>query len=119
MNNFKEKEFTCKCGTCGLGYEEMDKDVLEALDKARDIAGVPFIINSAMRCPEHNEKEGGSPTSSHLNGFAIDVSCTTSSQRYAILGALFAAGFTRIGIAKTFIHVDMDKSKSSELVWLY
>lgn len=115
---FKPKEFECKCG-CGVGFEEMDKDILDKLDTARAIAGIPFKLNSAMRCSTHNKKIGGSITSSHLKGFAVDIAANTSTERYKILGALFEVGFNRIGIAKNFIHVDIDPSKDSELIWLY
>jgi hypothetical protein len=29
------------------------------------------------------------------------------------------AGFNRIGIAPTFIHVDNDPSKPEDVIWLY
>ena len=97
----------------------MDIKFLHELDKAREIAGVPFVINSAFRTPEHNAKIGGSPNSSHMRGLAVDISVTDSRQRFIILNALIQVGFNRIGIAKTFIHVDMDENKSGEVVWLY
>jgi hypothetical protein len=33
--------------------------------------------------------------------------------------ALFDAGFGRIGIAKTFIHVDVDPDKPFDVMWVY
>jgi hypothetical protein len=35
------------------------------------------------------------------------------------VAALIASGFTRIGIADTFIHVDNDPVKTPAVVWLY
>ena len=37
----------------------MKEDFLMALDKARDIAGIPFKINSGYRTMEHNATIGG------------------------------------------------------------
>jgi hypothetical protein len=37
----------------------MDKHFLRLLDNARQIAGIPFKINSGFRTPKHNEKVGG------------------------------------------------------------
>jgi hypothetical protein len=35
------------------------------------------------------------------------------------LDALFALGIRRIGIAKTFIHFDLDDTKPPKVAWLY
>lgn len=97
----------------------MDANFLSKLDKARNIADLPFKINSAYRSPKHNAKVGGSPNSSHLKGLAVDISCTDSRTRFIIVDALIKAGFNRIGIADTFIHVDLDLDKSNKVIWTY
>lgn len=99
--------------------ENMDKTFLQKLDEARELAGIPFIINSAYRSPEHNAKIGGKPNSSHIKGLAVDISVTDSRTRFIVLNALINAGFNRIGIADTFIHVDLDLDKSSKVIWTY
>ena len=98
---------------------KMDVDFLAKLDKAREHAGIPFVINSAYRSPEHNAKVGGTPNSSHLKGLAVDIRCNNSVNRFKVLNALIANGFNRIGIADTFIHVDLDLSKSANVIWTY
>lgn len=97
----------------------MNQDFLSKLDEARELAGIPFKINSAYRSPEHNAKIGGKPNSSHLRGLAVDISVTNSRQRFIVLEALIKVGFNRIGIANAFIHVDDDKEKSERVVWTY
>lgn len=99
--------------------ENMNADFLNKLDEAREIANIPFIINSAYRSPEHNAKIGGKPNSSHIKGLAVDISVTDSRQRFIVLNALLEVGFTRIGIADTFIHVDLDSEKSKDVIWTY
>ena len=99
--------------------KNMDVDFLAKLDKAREYANLPFIINSAYRSPEHNAKVGGKPGSSHIKGLAVDISAKDSRTRFLILDALFAVGFTRIGIADSFIHVDSDIDKSQNVIWTY
>ena len=96
----------------------MNKKFLKMLDKAREIAGIPFKINSGYRTEEHNKAINGSPSSSHLKGYAADIACTYSANRLIIVKALITAGFNRIGIAKTFIHVDNDPDKP-EVLWTY
>lgn len=96
----------------------MDSEFLKMLDTARDTAGVPFKITSGYRSKEHNEKVGGVPNSSHLRGYAADIACVAGGDRYIILNALIKAGFKRIGVANTFIHVDNDPDKPNS-VWTY
>ena len=96
----------------------MNVDFLAKLDEAREYANIPFIINSAYRSPEHKESIK-SPTSSHIKGLAVDISANDSRQRFLILDALIAVGFNRIGIAGTFIHVDLDLDKSQNVIWTY
>tara|TARA_R110000764_G_scaffold215980_1_gene302797 strand:- start:656 stop:979 length:324 start_codon:yes stop_codon:yes gene_type:complete len=97
---------------------KMDVDFLAKLDEAREYAEIPFIINSAYRSPEHKESIKN-PTSSHIKGLAVDIKAKDSRTRGVILEALRSVGFTRIGISKTFIHVDLDYSKSQNVTWLY
>ena len=97
---------------------KMDTDFLAKLDKAREFAKVPFVINSAYRSPEHAESIKN-PTSSHIKGLAVDIKATDSRTRYKVLNALIHVGFNRIGIADTFIHVDDDKDKSQQVIWTY
>ena len=45
----------------------------------------PIIISSGYRSPEVNKAVGGSPTSNHLTGCAVDIRCAGIEQalRYA------------------------------------
>ena len=45
---------------------------LDLLDAVRDIAGTAFRVTSDFRTPEENKVVGGSGTSFHLEGRAID-----------------------------------------------
>mgnify|MGYP005993312115 CR=1 FL=1 len=99
--------------------ENMSVYFLDKLDDARELAGIPFYINSAYRTEEENKRVGGKPNSSHLKGLAVDIKAKDSRTRFAVLNALIQTGFTRIGIADTFIHVDLDKNKSQQVIWTY
>ena len=98
--------------------ENMNVDFLAKLDQAREYANIPFIINSAYRGPEH-PLSIKNPTSSHIKGLAVDIKAKDSRTRFLILDALIQVGFTRIGIADTFIHVDSDIDKSQNVIWTY
>jgi uncharacterized protein YcbK (DUF882 family) len=99
--------------------QKMDRNFVAMLDEARDIAGMPFKINSGYRTEARNKAVKGSSGSSHLVGKAADIACTDSLKRFRIIAALIAAGFTRIGIGSTFIHVDNDSLKTPGVAWLY
>ena len=96
----------------------MDVNFLAKLDEAREFAGIPFVINSAYRSPTHPESIKN-PRSSHIKGLAVDIKSNDSITRFKVLNALIAVGFNRIGIAKTFIHVDLDYDKSQNVIWTY
>lgn len=116
MTHFSLDEFTCKCG---CGKRLMSFEFIAKLDIARTYANIPFIIASGYRCEQHNIDVGGKPGSAHRTGRAADISAPDSRTRFKILNALLTAGFTRIGIGNTFIHVDMDQSKPDERIWVY
>jgi zinc D-Ala-D-Ala carboxypeptidase len=119
MEFFDYYEFDCQCKGCLVKGEAMDSDFLRQLDLARKVAGVSFNINSGMRCDSHNTEVGGSETSSHLTGHAADIATPDSRARFAIMDGLRQAGFERIGVAKTFIHVDNDPKKTGAVCWVY
>jgi zinc D-Ala-D-Ala carboxypeptidase len=113
MNYFAEKEFACRC--CGVS--KVDDSFLEMLNDARRIADIPFSISSGYRCPKHDAAVGGK--GNHDTGKASDVKCDNSSDRIKMISAFLKAGFTRIGIAKTFIHVDTCEDKPQHVCWVY
>ena len=117
MKYFKLSEFDSQNSPgSGLG---MKQSFLTKLDNAREIAGIPFKINSGFRTPDHNVDVKGSLNSSHLRGLATDIFCNDSRSRKLIISALMAVGFHRIGIGSNFIHVDDDPEKDKDVIWIY
>jgi len=116
MNYFLKEEFEC----AGVPvFEKMDKDFFDKLELARLLADVPFRITSSYRTTEHNKKVGGKPNSAHTKGKAVDISVSSGTEKFKIVNAAMGAGFTRIGIAKTFIHIDSDETKPQNVIWTY
>ena len=98
----------------------MDKDFLEKLDYARGNASIAFKITSGYRTPHWNDNVVGARIgSSHKKGLAADIACVGSRERQIIVKALMDVGINRIGIGKTYIHADVDKSKDANVIWLY
>lgn len=114
-----------------FNYEEFDspdvqgsgqlinKDLLDKLDQAREQFGKPIIITSGYRTIRHNFEVGGKQNSSHLKGLAADISCKNSSDRFKLIQILLKVGINRIGIAKSFIHIDIDTDKTNNVIWTY
>ena len=116
LNYFELEEFASP-DLLGSG-SKMSQHLLGMLDKARELAETPFVVTSGFRTVKHNEKVGGSKTSSHLKGFAVDLACSDDRKRERMIYYLIICGFQRIGISKTFIHVDIDPTKHAA-IWLY
>jgi len=111
---FKLEEFECKY----TGMNKINHELIDMLDEAREIAGVPMIVSSGYRHETHPESFKN-PSSSHIKGLAVDIKCVDSKSRAIILGALVDVGFERFGLHKGFIHADIDQAKASPVIWLY
>lgn len=114
---FKESEFRKCVPPCSL--QDMEQETMDKLDAARETAGIPFVLNSAFRSVAHEKSKGRNGTSSHTKGRAVDIRCNTSANRMKIVVGLLDAGFTRIGIGKTYVHADDDPNKPQGVMWDY
>lgn len=115
--NFRLSEFDSP-DSPGSGYR-MQPSTLLLLQKTRELADTPFVITSGYRTRSHNKRVGGVKGSSHTKGYAVDVRCRKSQDRYKILNAALQAGFNRIGISGQFIHLDNDPNKVQNVIWTY
>jgi len=112
---FNEENFTCPC----CGKFKVAPGFLISLDLAREIAGVPFVINSGYRCEAHNASVGGEADSAHVKACAADIVVESGWHRWKIHEGLRLAGFVRIGHGKNFIHADLDPNKVQNVMWWY
>ena len=78
-------EIRCKCGQGGSAIScdggMLRCETVELFERIRrrccDHMGhdCQLVVNSAVRCLEHNQRVGGSTDSQHLKGKAIDLRC--------------------------------------------
>ena len=132
MKHFKKTELircyredkTQRCKECRLtqaasrlpnGIEEsilaLGEDVL---DPARELLGMPVVVNSGFRCPLHNQTVGGvggsgsSRTSQHVKGEAADVTCKDNRRLAQII--VKNGKWDQMILYPTFIHVSYKKN---------
>ena len=113
MKYFKIKEFDCQ----ETGNNQMDTRFLELLDELRHKCDFPFHITSGYRDPKHSIEAKKDKPGTHTQGIAADIRSISASERYTLLFTAFNMGFNGIGIAKTFIHVDI--RDTTPVVWTY
>ena len=116
--NFKPEELECShCQTLMI-----HSGLMNLIQKARDNLG-PLSITSGYRCSDHNDKVSSTgPTGPHTTGMAADISVKDSQHRKKLI-TYFANKVTGLGIAKSFIHIDLlDSDRGFEMrpnCWIY
>jgi len=112
---FKETEFRAASPACSL--QDMQQDFITLLDRIREVANIPFIINSAYRTFEHEKNKGRSGNSAHTEGRAVDIRALDGRSKFLIVDAALKCGITRIGFYKNFIHLDNSKKLDQKVLW--
>tara|TARA_R110000787_G_scaffold172398_2_gene285029 strand:+ start:708 stop:1061 length:354 start_codon:yes stop_codon:yes gene_type:complete len=111
---FKVSDFDCQ----ETGENEMSLDFIGKLDHLRAVLGWPMIVTSGYRSPDHSlERSKPNGGGSHTLGIAADIRVSGGSQRYQIQKQAYACGFTGIGVAKGFVHLDCRDSEP--VSWVY
>lgn len=113
MKHFKLNEFDCK----ETGENKMDVYFLNLLDNLREECAFPFTITSGYRSPNHSIEKAKSKPGTHAQGIAADIFVKSGHEKYLIIKHAMALGFTGVGVAKSFIHVDI--RETSPVVWNY
>ena len=114
LKHFDPSEFNCQV----TGTNNMERDFLEKLDKLREACGFPFTITSGYRHPtEHPIEAKKDVPGTHAQGIAADIKITNAVFRLKIVTEAIRLGFTGIGIADDFVHVDT--RGTSPVMWTY
>ena len=112
--HFTDKEMDCGCGC----EKTVSPTLLVHLEALRSQISSFLIITSGARCEAYNRQIGGASNSWHLKGLAVDIACEDSEFRAAIIRLAGQLDFFGIGIAKTFIHLDL-RPPSEKRCFLY
>ena len=113
MRYFKLSDFNCQ----ETGNNEMSEEFLEKLDELRHKCGFPFIITSGYRDKTHSIEARKAKAGTHARGIASDIRINNGNEAYDIIKNAQSMGFNGIGVAKSFIHVDI--RKGMPVIWSY
>lgn len=113
LKYFKVSDFDCQ----ETGENEMSEEFLLKLDELRENCGFPFIITSGYRSPSHSIEAKKNSPGTHAQGIAADIRARNGAERHIIVKTAMKMGFTGIGVAKSFIHVDI--RATTPVVWSY
>lgn len=109
-HNFKSHEFDCHCDNDSCSTTTIDPELVNLLQKIRDMVKVSVIINSGYRCPVHNTNVGGAKSSYHMNGKAADI-CASGMEPSKLAEVAERCCALGIGLYDTFVHVDVRPRK--------
>jgi uncharacterized protein YcbK (DUF882 family) len=112
LRYFDISEFDCS----HTGWNLMEVRFLYLLDELRHDCGFPFRITSGYRDPSHPEEAKKDKPGMHSKGLAADIKVDGGYQRFLLVAKAIEHGFTGIGVAKTFVHVDL---REDEVMWTY
>lgn len=121
-DHFTVREFDCPCLECERVL--ISNELIQKLEEIRRLLGGAIRITSGYRCQHYQDdlKRRGYDTavgpSQHTAGCAADIKAIQEGTTGMALADLaIKAGFHAIGIAPTWIHVDLRVGK--ERRWTY
>ena len=127
MNNRYSQHFTVQELECpSTKVIKLEPGFISDLEELRMLFDEPMIVTSCCRSLVHNQKIGGHPRSLHMfnNTFygtdtcAIDIKRPNSLQLHVLISCAVALEWS-VGIADTFIHLDMRSKYTSLLPSVY
>lgn len=116
MSQFKYfdiNEFACK----ETGENGIKEELIHCLDMLREKCGFPFVITSGYRSERHSIEMEKEKPGTHTLGIAADIKVNDGVQRLAVVSHAIDLGFSGIGVAKHFVHVDI--RAGTPVMWAY
>lgn len=118
FNPKQDKKLSCTCGKTGCDKRSVNQPTLDKLQKVRDLAGIPMVINSGGRCPLHNNEVHRKIPADHQKCIGVDVRVRNDRERELWVKLGLKAGFTAIGVARGFVHLG-NRNQNRLSVWDY
>ena len=103
----------------GCSQEELNPFLVDRLQYFESLLSFRPTYTSAYRSQGWERSKGRKGDSSHCKGLAVDISARDSHTRYLIVKNALLCGFSRIGIGKYFVHLDLDETKAHHIIFHY
>ena len=110
---FKKDEFKCQ----ETGENEINIDFVHKLDNLRGSLSRPLRVTSGYRSASHSLEKKKAKPGTHAQGIAADIAVSGGVERAELVKRAIEMGFTGIGVAKTFIHLDVREGPL--IIWSY
>ena len=83
--------------------------------------GFTFIITSGYRSEDHPIEAKKEKAGTHAQGIAADIKVSDGVQRFRLVQEAISLGFSGIGVARGFVHVDIRNLDGNEspVMWTY
>lgn len=117
------QKYELRCSHCNRA--EMELEFMDRLDSLRETLSKPIYLNSAYRCPEHNNNVSNTGNNGpHTTGKSVDISAY-GNRAWEILRIAMVMEFKGIGLSQKgeyksrFIHIDDLDCQGRPWVWSY
>lgn len=101
--HFQRREFACRCG---CGFDTVDRQTLDVIERIRAHFGKPITITSGCRCTAHNARVGGARNSQHTLGRAADIQVQDVKPAHVADWVEANAPHASVGRYSRFTHID-------------
>ena len=88
------------------------------MEKVRTLLANPIRVNSGYRCPELNKAVGGSKTSAHMTGYAVDFVCQKFGSPIQVVKAIAGSSivFDQCIQEGSWVHISFDPRARRQLL---
>jgi uncharacterized protein YcbK (DUF882 family) len=111
--HFDISEFRCR----ETGENDMKEEFIHMLDELRERVGFPMVVTSGYRSKQHTAERSKEKGGTHTQGIAADIAVSNGFQRMNLVHEALKMGFGGIGVARTFVHIDM--RATTPVMWTY
>lgn len=110
---FKVEDFACQ----ETGENLIESHFVHKLDRLREVCGFSFIVTSGYRSPRHSKEAAKAKPGQHSTGRCADIAVHNGRERMLLVREALLAGFTGIGVARSFVHID--ERLGTPVMWVY
>ena len=105
FNPNSDPKLLCTCGHPDCDKRSVNQFTLNQVQRVREDRGVPMIITSGGRCPNHPNEITKEAPGDHQKQYAVDVHYDNIIERNKLMVLAGRHGATRVAYGETFVHM--------------